>query len=261
MPTILTVGQDETLLNTRAAIFRKMQADVVAANLGQAMHILEVDHFDLIVLCHTLSTSEMINISDLAHDRNPATRVLKIIATASPADSKTVDERMAGGAFVIAFTGTPVAVKLGTSTDRSQTGQFQGRPNQIGDPAAGLTRKLFTPTTAGASPYVQWFNGGAFALAPLGTFRTMQRNSVYGPGFATVDAALVKNTDIREGVNLQLRAEMFNLFNRTNLANPGAGTLSSSTFGRSTSTRNNASAPGIGPGEPFNIQFAGKVIF
>jgi hypothetical protein len=82
-----------------------------------------------------------------------------------------------------------------------------------------------------------------------------------GPAFATVDAAVVKNTIIHEGINLQLRAEMFNLFNRTNLANPGVGTLSSSTFGRSTSTRNNGGAPGIGPGEPFNVQLAGKIIF
>jgi hypothetical protein len=166
-----------------------------------------------------------------------------------------------GNAFISAFTGTPVAVKLGTSTDQSQTGEFQDRPNRIGNPAAGLSRQLFTPSTPGASPYVQWFASSAFALAPLGTFGTMQRNSVRGPGFATVDAALVKNTTIREGIRLQLRAEMFNLFNRTNLANPSVGTLSSSTFGRSTSTRNNSSAPGIGPGEPFNVQFAGKIIF
>ena len=30
----------------------------------------------------------------------------------------------------------------------------------------------------------------------------------------------VKNTLLHEGVNLQLRAEMFNIFNRLNLANP-----------------------------------------
>ena len=65
----------------------------------------------------------------------------------------------------------------------------------IGNPAAGLNRKLFTPAAAGASPYVQWFTNKAFAVAPLGTFGTMQRNSVRGPGFATVDAALVKNTN------------------------------------------------------------------
>ena len=166
-----------------------------------------------------------------------------------------------GNAFITAFTGTPVAVKLGTSNDRSQTGEFQDRPDLVGNPTAGLTRQLFTPTTAGASPYVQWFTSGAFALAPLGTFGTLQRNALRGPGFATVDTAVVKNTRIRENVNLQFRAELFNLFNRTNLANPGVGTLSSSTFARITSTRNNSSAPGIGPGEPFNVQFAGKIIF
>jgi hypothetical protein len=164
-----------------------------------------------------------------------------------------------GNAFITAFTGTPVAVKLG-SPDNSQTGEFQDRPNRIGNPANGLTRQLFTPATAGASPYVQWFTGTAFAASPLGTFGTMQRNSVTGPAFATADVAVVKNTYIHEGINLQLRAEMFNVFNRTNLANP-TGTLSSSTFGRSTTTRNNGGAPGIGPGEPFNVQLAGKIIF
>jgi hypothetical protein len=72
---------------------------------------------------------------------------------------------------------------------------------------------------------------------------------------------VVKNTRVRESVNLQLRAEMFNVFNRMNLANPGAGTRTSSSFGQSTNTRNNGGAPGIGPGEPFNVQFAGKIIF
>jgi hypothetical protein len=90
-----------------------------------------------------------------------------------------------GNAFISVFTGTPAAVKLGTSTDQSQTGEFQDRPNVIGNPAAGLSRQLFTPSTPGASPYVQWFTSKAFALAPLGTFGAMQRNSVRGPGFAT----------------------------------------------------------------------------
>jgi hypothetical protein len=54
---------------------------------------------------------------------------------------------------------------------------------------------------------------------------------------------------------------MFNIFNHTNLANPSASTWSSSSFGRITATRNNSGAPGIGSGEPFNVQFAGKIIF
>ena len=161
-------------------------------------------------------------------------------------------------AFITAFTGTPVAVKLG-SVDNSGTGEFQDRPNQIGNPTAGVNRTLITPTSG--APYEQWFTSAAFAPAPAGSFGTLHRNVFRGPAFATVDAAVVKNTIIHEGINLQLRAEMFNLFNRTNLANPGVGTLSSSTFGRSTSTRNNGGAPGIGPGEPFNVQLAGKIIF
>jgi len=164
-----------------------------------------------------------------------------------------------GNAFISAFTGTPFSVKLG-SVDNSGTGEFQDRANQISDPKAGLTRQLVTPSTGG-TPYVQWLTGSAFSAATQGSFGTSTRNAYRGPAFATVDASLVKNTQIGNGINFQLRAEMFNVFNRINLANPGTGTLSSSTFGRSTNTRNNGGAPGIGPGEPFNVQFAGKIIF
>lgn len=164
-----------------------------------------------------------------------------------------------GNAFITAYSGQPVNVKLG-SVDNSGTGELQDRPNQVGDPKAGLSRKFVTPSGGGA-PYVQWYTSSAFAPAPAGSFGTLRRNVFRGPGFSTVDASLVKNTQLRERLSLQLRAEMFNIFNRTNLAQPGTGTLSSSTFGRSTTTRNNANQPGIGPGEPFNVQFAGKIIF
>jgi hypothetical protein len=56
---------------------------------------------------------------------------------------------------------------------------------------------------------------------------------------------------------------MFNVFNRLNLAIPsGNGSITSANFGRATDTvGDNAGAPGIGSGEPFNVQFAAKVIF
>ena len=111
-----------------------------------------------------------------------------------------------GNAFITAFTGTPFSVKLG-SVDNSGTGEFQDRANQIGDPKAGLTRKLVTPANGG-TPYVQWVSGSAFANATVGTFGTSARNAYYGPAFATVDASLVKNTQIHEGINFQLRAEI-----------------------------------------------------
>ena len=46
------------------------------------------------------------------------------------------------------------------------------------------------------------------------------RNSVYGPGLVDFDFSLVKDTHITERLNLQFRAEIFNLFNRANFNPP-----------------------------------------
>ena len=164
-----------------------------------------------------------------------------------------------GNMFTTAFTGTPVSAKVGS--DNSGTGENQDRANLV----VGANPKTSTGSTlvypgGGAAPYAQLYTISAFAKPAAGTYGTTARNAFRGPGFFTVDASLVKNTRLHEGISLQLRAEMFNIFNRTNLANPSLS-LTSSTFGRSTNTRNAASATGIGSGEPFNVQFAGKIIF
>ena len=60
-------------------------------------------------------------------------------------------------------------------------------------------------------------------------------------------------------LKVQLRAEMFNLFNRINLAS-GPGSVNSN--GTVTDTIGDFNgAPGIGPGEAFNTQLAIKIIF
>lgn len=66
---------------------------------------------------------------------------------------------------------------------------------------------------------------------------------------------------IREGVSLQLRSGLFNVFNHTNLANSSVGTSSSSTFGPITSTRSNPSTPGISYRKLPSVRLAGKIIF
>jgi hypothetical protein len=85
------------------------------------------------------------------------------------------------------------------------------------------------------------------------------RNAFYGPGFGDVDLSVIKNIPIVERVKLQLRAEMFNLFNRKNLAT-GAGSVGSNGVVGDTIGDFNG-APGLGPGEPFNLQIAAKIIF
>jgi len=52
---------------------------------------------------------------------------------------------------------------------------------------------------------------------------------------------------------------MFNVFNRINLAS-GAGSVGSDGTVRDTIGDFNG-APGLGPGEPFNMQIAAKIIF
>jgi hypothetical protein len=54
------------------------------------------------------------------------------------------------------------------------------------------------------------------------TFGNVGRNSVYGPGFTNMDLALVKNTKISENLNLQMRADAFDVFNHPNYGQPGA---------------------------------------
>ncbi|MCZ6877754.1 MAG: TonB-dependent receptor [Acidobacteria bacterium] len=64
----------------------------------------------------------------------------------------------------------------------------------------------------------QYFDPTAFALHLPGTFGNVGRNTLIGPGVNTLDLSLLKNTALSERVNMEFRAEFFNLFNRTNFA-------------------------------------------
>lgn len=99
----------------------------------------------------------------------------------------------------------------------------------------------------------------AFECVP-GHLKFTHRGQNYNPGYASVDLAVVKNTAITERVSAQLRADIINIFNHTNLAAvgfPTAGETSTigSTIGQYLGN------PGIGPGEPVNAQLALKIIF
>ena len=140
-------------------------------------------------------------------------------------------------------TGRPFTVALLSDIDNSGTGRSilgfgaNDRPNRVGNP------ELSNPTTS------QWFNTAAFAFPAPGTFGDAGRNILEGPGFQSVNASLVKNTRFSERVNLQFRAEAFNLFNHPNFNLPD-NFLGSPTFGRITSAR-----------DPRHVQFGLKLLF
>jgi hypothetical protein len=84
----------------------------------------------------------------------------------------------------------------------------------------------------------------------LATYGTLPRNFLRGPSYINLDMALSKTTAITERVNLEFRAEFFNIANHANFLNPnvvnsyqgfltgsGSGTNpNSNLFGQITST-------------------------
>jgi hypothetical protein len=86
----------------------------------------------------------------------------------------------------------------------------------------------------------QWFNPAAFLLPAQGTWGNLGRGVYSGPGLATVDFSLFKDTALSERMGLQFRAEAFNLLNHANYGTPNAtvfsGTAVNSSAGLITST-------------------------
>ena len=153
--------------------------------------------------------------------------------------------------LVSLHTGQPFTVF--SSNDTSGTEEGEQRANLIGDPYAGVSHKF-------SKSGVQWINPAAFADPAPGTLGNGGRNAFYGPGYASVDFSVVKNTKITERIGSQFRVEMFNLFNRINLA-PPSGTNGSGLGITADTIGDYNGAPGIGPGEAFNMQLALKIIF
>ena len=68
----------------------------------------------------------------------------------------------------------------------------------------------------------QWFDPTAFSLPPVGELGNAGRNFLIGPHFWNIDFSTMKNTRINETINLQFRAEFFNIFNHANWGLPNA---------------------------------------
>jgi hypothetical protein len=75
----------------------------------------------------------------------------------------------------------------------------------------------------------QYFSPNAFILPAAGTYGNVGRNVLTGPGLATTDLSVAKNTAISERLRLQFRAELFNVLNKANFATPNAVVFSSAT--------------------------------
>lgn len=182
-----------------------------------------------------------------------------IFALPSPAkDSPWAEQFLLGGwqmsSLLTFHGGEPFTVVASSNT--SGNGEFSDRANVIGNPFAGVEHKI----VAGK---LTWYNPAAFANPPKGTYGTGSRGKFYGPGQNEVDLSVFKNTMLGERYTAQLRFDMFNLFNTVNLGGLGGLSRTASVSGSPIrQTLGTAyGSPGIGPGEPFNVQVALRLMF
>jgi hypothetical protein len=128
---------------------------------------------------------------------------------------------------------------ISSGLDTALTGTSDQRPNQI----------LPSPYAPNKSAAL-WLNPAAFAVPATGTYGTMGRANVLGPGAIRVDMGLTRTFQVREGHSLEFRAEAFNLPNHVNPGSPQTS-IRDARFGQILSAQD----------RPRIMQFALKYVF
>ena len=114
----------------------------------------------------------------------------------------TITSVQSGGAFAVTVQGG--AARVNTGSDQ--------RPNRIRDASLSSSERSIN----------RWFDTSAYVAAPLYTFGSEETRTSIMPGSVNVDVNLKKAFAIHERINLEYRAEFFNVFNRTNFGQPGS---------------------------------------
>jgi hypothetical protein len=176
----------------------------------------------------------------------------------------SLPEKLARGwqwnTIVTAMSGQPIGIIT------SGFNGFNGR--QRPDVVPGV------PQILRGGPANEYINPAAFA-SPAGLDGDLGRDAVYGPGFWDIDFSLTKDTHLREHLNLQLRAEFFNIFNHPQFALPSGVIVPQAPTGPTPQDAFNACPgcfitqtpdvaqgnPELGGGGPRVLQFAARLQF
>src|SRR5205809_3394772 len=145
--------------------------------------------------------------------------------------------RLAGGFPFTPLTGSNTS---GTG-DSSNSDVPNWNPNFKGPVILGTPDRFFDPR--------------AFVLPTQGTFGNVARGSLRGPGMFNVDTSFLKRIRVSEGLNVQFRAEAFNVFNHPNFAYPNDVIFTGAEYTSSGGTINSTATPSR------QIQFALKLLF
>ena len=168
------------------------------------------------------------------------------------------------GGIVNARSGLPIDVRV-TRPDvvyRDAQGNIFNNPAAdrvatINTPNGGSTRNVRRPDLVpGVNPFVKdngllFLNPAAFATPQPGTYGNLERGSLHGPNFRQVDFVAAKHIPLSGVHTVELRVEVFNIFNANNFANPVA-TLPNALPSNATTETNK-----VQPGQPFSAGAAG----
>ncbi len=145
--------------------------------------------------------------------------------------------------------GSPVNITF--SQDRANIGVTGlQRPDLVG----AVPDLNCQPNSAGATDVarrqlINCYDASAFALPAQFTFGSASRNLLRGPKFSSTDLSFMKTIPVGGEMRLQVRVEMFNIFNQVNYGNPNAS-YGAAAFGSITSA-----------GSMRQIQLGGKLLF
>jgi hypothetical protein len=141
--------------------------------------------------------------------------------------------------------GTPVNVTVTGDPANIGISGLQ-RPNLVG-PVPSLNCQ----SAPDSRDLINCFDPSAFAPPAPFTFGNAPRNVLRGPKFVQTDLSMAKYIPLGGATRLQVRAEIYNVFNTVNYANPN-GVFGSANFGRISST---------GTNNMRQVQLSGKLMF
>ncbi len=156
--------------------------------------------------------------------------------------------------IILYRSGDPLTILSGNG-NADGSGQNRDRAVYSG---AGVYGK--SACAAGAANCVGWVNTSSFSNPASGGFGNVAKGSFVGPHYVDWDGSLARKFPVTERTYFRFEADYFNLFNHTNLGDPGT-TVGSSTFGKITSSSPQNWAGTAPQNDPRIAQLSLKLVF
>ncbi len=212
---------------------------------------------------YTDSTQPNLDRARGGNDRTHAFNASVVLALPKLEDKSPAVKNILGDwqitSIIQAGTGYPITVYQGAIPGLNGAGNTAAgtgfgnapRPNVV--PGVSCTLNGSDPT--------QWLNPAAFTLNgyQIGTNGNLGRNTCNGPGLFQVDASVYKNISLGPRIKMQLRFEVFNVFNRNNFISPNSfnyapGSVVFDTGSGSTATQIISATPAGNFGQLTNVR-------